>query len=671
MSQQAHLIVNRLVEYKFVDHDLALVTFDEKSPTELLELLNNVLKNISSDHDVDVRDEEPDTTAARMLQFLSVLNYNVSVDYETFRDGIREGDKEIIYPIMVHLLSNLPSLRKRAYLSRFLTNVDLPEEMFADPDIQAKHAEYTQLQQAFKETHKATERMRGTTTAPTELKKEVQQLEEERQQLKQKINKLEVKLRKLDNFDELYDITSTLRKEQEEEARLTERMHEQAMLYKQAEARFYSVRKKFDEMQASVQDGTGEDLLQRMREDVRSKTMICVEKLPEQINLKEQRLEAVQKIIETPSVTPTEIQNMQRDIEILSEQIREMQEKEKGKQGQGGDNLGFFRQQALMKRRAKQDLLEKLQLKEEELRELTQELEEKQEKGTKGVKILKGAEFAKYAEGLKAKAKEHKSLKGQLATVTAEKLILQRTEEILKTRHGDQTKFLDELEKKKGVQGAAVLQEELEQVSEKTSSVNMAKEMTLEEISKTVSKINDTIKEKKAKLAPLIKELRQVRTDFAQLEAEHNEKKAVYENTKVGLDADKDKLSIEVTAYMEECRREESRFHYLNAMINSTRTMLERATKEAAGRNKIGDMGQSYEELYKSRIQAEENQSKILRERQKHVKESHDGNVEQARMFKSLQKLLGCKIRTLNSLENEAPGGMLSGGMGTNVMSMD
>ena len=122
----------------------------------------------------------------------------------------------------------------------------------------------------------------------------------------------------------------------------------------------------------------------------------------------------------------------------------------------------------------------------------------------------------------------------------------------------------------------------------------------------------------------------------------------------------------------EECRREESRFHYLNAMIHSTKTMLERAVKEVNGRNKIGEMGQSYEELYKSRIQAEENMSKGLRERQKHVKESHDGNVEQARMFKSLQKLLGCKIKTIQADlegENEAP---MPGGNGpSNVMIMD
>ena len=51
------------------------------------------------------------------------------------------------------------------------------------------------------------------------------------------------------------------------------------------------------------------------------------------------------------------------------------------------------------------------------------------------------------------------------------------------------------------------------------------------QISKLVERINNQIKEKKGKLAPLIKELRQVRTDFSQLESEYNEKKSLYEST--------------------------------------------------------------------------------------------------------------------------------------------
>jgi hypothetical protein len=61
---------------------------------------------------------------------------------------------------------------------------------------------------------------------------------------------------------------------------------------------------------------------------------------------------------------------------------------------------------------------------------------------------------------------------GMLSTIVSEKGILLKTEKILKTRHGDQSKFLEELERKKGVQGAVELQEKLEAVSEQTSNVN-------------------------------------------------------------------------------------------------------------------------------------------------------------------------------------------------------
>ncbi len=53
----------------------------------------------------------------------------------TFKEGLANGDKEMIYPILRHLLSKLPELRKRAYLARFLTGVEIPEDMFADPEV--------------------------------------------------------------------------------------------------------------------------------------------------------------------------------------------------------------------------------------------------------------------------------------------------------------------------------------------------------------------------------------------------------------------------------------------------------------------------------------------------------------------------------------------------------
>mmetsp|Transcript_17872 Transcript_17872/g.42762 ORF Transcript_17872/g.42762 Transcript_17872/m.42762 type:complete len:673 (-) Transcript_17872:186-2204(-) len=669
-NQEIHMIVDRLREYKF-EEDLTLVTFHQKTPQELLETLNNVFKHLSKEHDVDLRDEPIETTAYRMLGFLPILLYNYEGEVETFKQGIANGDKDMIYPILKHLLSKLPELRKRAYLSRFLTAIEVPEEMFADPEIMEKYQQYKELQESFKETHKATERLRGTTLQPTELKREVAQLEEEKTQLKGKIAKLEQKLRKLDNFEELYEVTSKLRKEQEEEAKLGERFQEQAMQLKQSEARYYQARGKLQDVEAaSSEGGSGEDLLQKLEDDVRMTRKQCLETLPADIEAKQKRSQLVHKIIQMPPVTDFDIEEMQSKISRLNSAISELVERQQRQAVSHDGQLGMFSKQAQVVARKKSELYDRLKMQKEELKEVEQDLSEKRDKlGTKAVKVLKGPEFARYADSLKLKAKEYKKKKGELSSIIAEKGILSRTEDILKTRHGDQTDFLASLEKQKGVQGAAQLQTQLEQVSEQTAEVNQTKALTLEDISKTVQEINNTIKEKKSKLAPLIKELRQVRSDFSLLETEYNEKKAVYENTAVGLDAERDKLNTEVAAVSEECRREESRFHYLHAMIASTRILLDRAAKEDAGKNRIGDANQSYRELYQSRVQQQENLSKTLRERQKMVKESHEANLEQANMFRDLRKILGAKMVSLKKEMEED--GADQGATGTNLLVMD
>ena len=57
-------IVDRLNGHPF-NKDLTLVTFDELSPFELLQLVNEVLTHLDDRHGVDLRDEDPSVTAAR------------------------------------------------------------------------------------------------------------------------------------------------------------------------------------------------------------------------------------------------------------------------------------------------------------------------------------------------------------------------------------------------------------------------------------------------------------------------------------------------------------------------------------------------------------------------------------------------------------------------------
>lgn len=52
-----------------------------------------------------------------------------------FRQGIVQGDKAVIHPILEWLLKSIPDLRKRAYLARYLVKIDIPPDFIADEQI--------------------------------------------------------------------------------------------------------------------------------------------------------------------------------------------------------------------------------------------------------------------------------------------------------------------------------------------------------------------------------------------------------------------------------------------------------------------------------------------------------------------------------------------------------
>jgi len=91
------------------------------------------------------RDEAPDVRAQRMLTVLKTLKYNPSssTDVSNFRQGIVLGEKPVIHPILLYLLTHLKSLKTRAYLARFL--VTLSVSIFLLFDILLYSVEITSL----------------------------------------------------------------------------------------------------------------------------------------------------------------------------------------------------------------------------------------------------------------------------------------------------------------------------------------------------------------------------------------------------------------------------------------------------------------------------------------------------------------------------------------------
>ena len=52
-----------------------------------------------------------------------------------FRQGLVQGEKHIIHPILNWLLQNLLDLKKRAYLAHYLVKVDVPLEILSDAEV--------------------------------------------------------------------------------------------------------------------------------------------------------------------------------------------------------------------------------------------------------------------------------------------------------------------------------------------------------------------------------------------------------------------------------------------------------------------------------------------------------------------------------------------------------
>merc|ERR1719253_1616576 len=106
-------------------------------------------------------------------------------------------------------------------------NFDVPEEFLREDKVMEVFQQFKELQSQFKATHAHVEQERQGRMNPSALQGEVSQLDAEREQLSQKIQSLKNKSEKDQAFQVLLQVTSMLRKEQEEEAHLAEKLAEQ------------------------------------------------------------------------------------------------------------------------------------------------------------------------------------------------------------------------------------------------------------------------------------------------------------------------------------------------------------------------------------------------------------------------------------------------------------
>ena len=79
MGEVVQSIVSALNQEPF-KKGLTLVTFTKKGPAELLQILQDVIEEISTDQKVNLKEEPPEETTQRIFDFLWVLKYKPPVD---------------------------------------------------------------------------------------------------------------------------------------------------------------------------------------------------------------------------------------------------------------------------------------------------------------------------------------------------------------------------------------------------------------------------------------------------------------------------------------------------------------------------------------------------------------------------------------------------------------
>jgi len=671
-------IVDRLNEPPF-SLSLTLVAFDEKSPFELLEIVNAIMAHLSTDHKIDLRDETPEGTATRMMEFFRILNYKQVMEPQMFKQGLLHGDPGVIYPVLTWMLNRLPELQKRAYLARFLVNVDVPEHMFADEEVVEVFQQYKDLQDEFKETHKMSEKFKSQLISPNEIKKAIMQMEDDKNMLEQKVEALHTKLQATEKFDEMLAASSRLRVEQDEQLKLQDRLKEQKSHLLQAEHRLNQLKATLSEKrttEAGERDIT--KLLGKLDEECNMLMHKCHSELPQEIGRRQQRMEELQQILSQPPVGEGEMRELAQHRQQLMRAIAGLEERKRAMMNNPDDKLAMFRQQASLVAKKREQVQQRLEMATRDRMAVDAELgsKAKEVEAMQGKPVLKGEDFRKYATELRGKTAQYKRMKAELGELRAEWGLLSRTEQLLREQEGGVSSKLGEAEARRGVSGFTKTTEELEKVSQAKAEVDSVKGKTLEEISQVVETINTQIKETKTRLAPQIKSLRTLRTSFQGLESEYLEKKAAYDNTKAGLDSELSKMQAELDAAIKEGSHEESNAQYYDSLCSIEKVKTQRVAEEREKRSvqrvmPDGSVVRTYQELYAAKIRDQEQMTKELRERQKNIKENHEPNRAQMALFRDLHKLMRCKVDLQQRARVEASNMAAANEASSNVMTFD
>ena len=679
LANDLAFVVEKLNAPPFEMH-LSLVAFDEKSNLELMEIMTKVLSQLGPEHDANVREETVEQTADRISDVLfRILNYKQPLPPHVFKENLMRGDWAVVCPLLVWMLQRLPELQMRAYLARFLVNIDVPEHLLnGDDEVMEVYAQYKEVQEDFKAVHKEVEKNKLQLVPPAEIKRAITAMEEDKDQLERKIADMHSKLESSAGFADMLREIQQLRVEHEEALRLQERQREQRLAYAAVESQMTTLKAELSARKGvESRERDPRKLLSKLEDDVEALNHKVAEELPRAIAARQKRFEELQDLLAMPIGSEQSIRELMGQRAQLQRTVADLEARKKATMNDPEDKLAMFRQQATLQARKRDQLEQRLQRLSHERASIDTELAAKatQLEAIKDKPVLKGDDLKKYASELRTKTAQFKRMKAELTGFQTEWGVLSRTEAILREIDDGVSNKLRQLEVTHGVSGLVAKEEELQNLSQEKADVDAAKGRTLEEISAVVEKTMSEIKENKARLMPQIEELRTLRSSFQHFESKYSEKKMAYDSVKAGVDSDVAKLQAELDAEQKDAQQEESTCYLYESLLAIEAIKMARVEAEKAGQAlerqlPDGSVIRTYQELYQQKLSEQERAQKELRDRQRDLKENNEPNKVQMRLFRDLSSLLRCKVELQQRARAESSSLAEAEGQVSNVLSL-
>jgi len=258
-----------------------------------------------------------------------------------------------------------------------------------DSELVKANDAYKALQANFAVIHQNLDKMRNESAGPKYLKKEIQTSENEVRNLTERINQMKQKCKGKKDFQPLFDATSNLRKEQEEEAILGEKIAEAKMQIDYLEQQiFMSQQRLFDLEKTANKDTSAVEMLDILRKDVKRNRELLYHQIQAEFNEKVKKLNEMESTLSEPSLTHKELEVIQSEINQLKRENKQMEEKV-SKGNPHDDKLSVYRQRLNLISKKRDKLMETIKSFEVESEDLESKIRIKEETmSAKGMNVI-------------------------------------------------------------------------------------------------------------------------------------------------------------------------------------------------------------------------------------------------------------------------------------------